>query len=353
MCFWWGFRPESTIVREWTVRRIQRTFGIVFAVGLGLSLVSACSSGSGGQWSPDTIKLIIATSPGGSQDTILGPFLAEFQKELGAKIQTQYRPGAGLAVGYNLVHRSAPDCTTLVGVVVPQILFSYLTQKNVDYSYNDFRALGGLAFDPTILVVKKDAPWKNLTDFISYAKKNPGQVKIGISQLTSNFYPSLVELAAATGVEFNIVPYNGGGPARKALLSGEVDASENGVYSGDSIRSETRALGVSWQSNQWANLIGAAPTFNDALHTQLPTNESFTTLGVPAGCATEHPDRFEKLQKAFAAARDGTDYRNVLQKSDALGQLQHSSGHDFDAQVEDSIDALKKVIDTYPALQPK
>jgi tripartite-type tricarboxylate transporter receptor subunit TctC len=335
------------------MRKLGRALAAVFVAALALSLASGCSSSGAGGWPPNTMRLIIATSPGGSQDSIIGPFLPAFQKALGTKVQTEYRPGAGLAVGLDLAHRSQPDCNTLIGLVTPQIVFSYLTQKNVNYTYSDFHSLGGLAVDPAILVVKKNAKWKNLTGFIDYAKQHPGKVKIGISQYTSNYYPSLVELEAATGAKFNIVPFNGGGPARKALLSGEVDASENGVYSGASIRSQTRTLGLSWQTNEWKKLIGDVPTFNDALGTKLPINESFTTLGVPAGCAKEHPDRFAKLQKAFATARASKAYRDVLAKSDALGQLQTDSGKQFDTQVEASIAGLKAVIAKYPDLQAK
>ncbi|MFI6346334.1 tripartite tricarboxylate transporter substrate binding protein [Streptomyces sp. NPDC050560] len=299
------------------------------------------------------MQLIIATSPGGSQDTIIGPFLPVLQKQLGTKINVQYRPGAGLAVGLALAHRATPDCNTLVGIVTPQIQFSYLTQKNVDYTYDDFRSLGGLAVDPAILVVRKDSPWKTLAEFIDYAKRHPGKVKVGISQYTSNYYPSLVELEERTGARFNIVSYDGGGPARKALLAGEVDASENGIYNGASIRSRTTTLALSWDRNNWAKQIGDVPTFSKALGGSFPVNESFTTLGVPAGCAKENPERFKKLQDAFAAARSSTAYHTVLKKSDSLGQLQTDSPSAFDNKVDASIPQLKSVIAKYPELQPK
>jgi tripartite-type tricarboxylate transporter receptor subunit TctC len=335
------------------MRRFRRAFTAVLGLGLAATLVSACGVGGGGQWPASTMQLIIATSPGGSQDTIIGPFLPILQKQLGTKINVQYRPGAGLAVGLQLANRATPDCNTLVGIVTPQIQFSYLAQKNVDYSYDDFRSLGGLAVDPAILVVRKDSRWKTLGELIDYAKQHPGEVKVGISQYTSNYYPSLVELEEATGAKFNIVSYDGGGPARKALLSGEVDVSENGVYNGASIRSDTTALALSWDKNNWAKEIGNVPTFSQALGRSFPINESFTTLGVPAGCAKQNPDRFNKLVNAFAAARSSSAYHAILEKSDSLGQLQTDSPSAFDHKVDASIPQLKAVIAKYPELQSK
>ncbi len=338
------------VPRRWLVALGLPILGALTLVMFGLhnGVASAASS-----WPSNQVTLIIPTSPGGSQDSIDGPFLPEFEKALGTNIKVEYRPGAGFAVGLTLAKQAAPDCNTLVGIVTPQMLFSYLSQKNVSYTYSDFRALGGLAVGPTIFIVQKNAQWKTMKQFIAYAKAHPGQVKISVSQVTSNYYASLVQLEAATGAKFDIVPYNGGGPARQALLDGDVQASENVVFSQASIKSQTRVLAVEWPTNKWPGLIGNVPTFNQALGISLPTDEADTTIGVPAGCATKYPARFKQLEAAFAKARGSAAYRQQLAKTGATGQLQATTGAQFDAAVQKLIPQLKQLVAKYPALQPK
>ncbi len=112
-------------------------------------------------------------------------------------------------------------------------------------------------------------------------------------------------------------------------------------------------LAVSWPQNKWPGLIGNVPTFDHALGVDLPTEEADTTIGVSAACAKQNPARFKQLEAAFAKARSSAAYHQQLVKAGATGQLQATTGAQFDAGVQKLIPQLKQLVAKYPALQPK
>ena len=88
--------------------------------------------------------------------------------------------------------------------------------------------LGIASRTPTILVVRSDAPYRTFAELIEYAKKKPGQVRIGHpgSGSVGDFCVQLI--SALTGAELMPVPYPGAAPAIVALRG---EHSEGAVLS--------------------------------------------------------------------------------------------------------------------------
>lgn len=334
----------------------------VLAVLTALTL-SACGGGASSDtaqsededWPKGTINIIYPTKPGGGQDQNIGQFLPFFGEELGASFRGDYKPGASGAIGLTLASRSAPDCNTLVVLNHPTgSLFSHLSQKDAEYTYDDFDALGGLVTDPTTWVVRNDAPWQTMEELVAAAKKQPGKLTLSISQYASNYYVAALQLEEATGAKFNVVAFDGGGAARTAVVSGEVDATAASVFIGASVDAETKVLAVQAPENKWPDKTDNAPTLNEALGTDLPDNSYQHTLAVPASCAKEHPGRFDKLVAAFDAARTSDGYKEALEKTNEANKVDTSVGpDDFDEYVEGEQEVIEGLIAENEELQPQ
>ena len=323
--------------------------------------VSACSASPGGgaddvsadNWPHQPIKIIFPSSPGGGLDGNINQFLPYLGKALDAKFEVQYRDGADQAVGLTLATKAAPDCNTLIGLNNPTgTLFSWLSQKNIHYQNTDFRSLGSLVSDPTTWSVSKKSKFTTLKDLVTYAKAHPGDVKVSISHLYSNYAVAVYQLEEATGADFNLVAFDGGGPARTAVISGEVDATVDSVYAGLASRDQTRVLGVQQQTNEWKSLTNDAPTVNDALGVQLADNSYQHTVAAPASCAEKAPERFKKLTKAFEQARDSAEYKALLEKNGEQDKILRpmQSGTEFDKMVADDRSTIEGLIKQYPDL---
>ena len=82
---------------------------------------------------------------------------------------------------------------------------------------------------PSLYVVHPDVPAKNLTEFIAYAKKNPGKLSYGSAGNGSAGHLAFEYLKITSGVFMLHVPYRGTGPMLTDLLSGRLEASAIGA----------------------------------------------------------------------------------------------------------------------------
>jgi tripartite-type tricarboxylate transporter receptor subunit TctC len=158
--------------------------------------------------------LIIPWAAGGSTD-ILGRVLSkQLSMALGQPFIVENKPGASGNIGANFVAKAKPDGYTLLidpmsTHVINPALYDNLSFKGVE----DFTAIGEIANVPNVLVINSSVPANNLADFVTYAKKHPGQLSYASGGVGSINHISTVMLEHATGIRMVHVPYKGGAPA--------------------------------------------------------------------------------------------------------------------------------------------
>ena len=79
-----------------------------------------------------------------------------------------------------------------------------------------------------LLVVRTDAPWKTLEQFVDDLKTQPGRYNYGSSGNYGTMHVPMEMLKASAGFRMTHIPYTGAGPALLALLGGQVDAVATG-----------------------------------------------------------------------------------------------------------------------------
>jgi len=75
-----------------------------------------------------------------------------------------------------------------------------------------------------MFLVRPDAPWKSLREFLDYAKKNPDMITVGNSGAGGGVHLIALAFEKTAGVKFNHIPFAGGGPSVTALLGGHINA---------------------------------------------------------------------------------------------------------------------------------
>jgi tripartite-type tricarboxylate transporter receptor subunit TctC len=90
---------------------------------------------------------------------------------------------------------------------------------------NDLEPLGLHVINPAITAVRTDAPWKNFSEVIEYAKKNPGKFRCGTIGVGSIDHFNLEIIKDLTGAEITMIPYKGVMPAVTALLGGHIESA--------------------------------------------------------------------------------------------------------------------------------
>lgn len=179
---------------------------------------TACAAG----YPERTITLVVPYPPGGRTD-LCGRAVAQYLKaELGQQVVVVNKPGAGGVLGAKEVANSAADGYTLgffsTGFLTAQYTVPTPTQAA------DYDKIAIINTDPAVIAVTEGRGWTTLADFVSYAKSNPGKLKIGIDPGSSAqiYAAALVQQA---GLDVIMVPFRGGSERTVALAGGHIDAT--------------------------------------------------------------------------------------------------------------------------------
>jgi tripartite-type tricarboxylate transporter receptor subunit TctC len=105
----------------------------------------------------------------------------------------------------------------------PPILLIPIVNKNSSFTTKDFVPIALATSSPNTTVVKADAPWKTLEEFIADAKKKPGELTYGSAGpgTTPHFIGELVKLK--THIDLTHVPLGSESAAATAVLGGHVN----------------------------------------------------------------------------------------------------------------------------------
>ncbi|MEW6110563.1 MAG: tripartite tricarboxylate transporter substrate binding protein [Thermodesulfobacteriota bacterium] len=168
------------------------------------------------------VQIIVPWAAGGATDLIFRAVAAPTQKPLGKAVVVVNRPGGGGTVGYTEAAQAAPDGYTLVTAITPLTILPH--QVKTAFTYKSFDPVINISTDPSMFLTKPDAPWKDLKDFLEFAKKNPGMITVGNSGAGGGVHLVALAFEKAAGVKFNHIPFSGGGPSVTALLGGHINA---------------------------------------------------------------------------------------------------------------------------------
>jgi tripartite-type tricarboxylate transporter receptor subunit TctC len=286
-------------------------FGFVVAFFV-LSLVP------GFAWAADVypsrpIQVIVPFPPGGVADLVARPFASVLEKELKQPVAVVNKTGAGGAVGMQSAAVSRPDGYTLMVAlssisVMPEV--DALFGRPSTYKLKDFAPIALLSADPTILVVKKESPWKNVADFVADAKKRPNEIKYSSSGVYGTMHVAMEMFAHDAGIKMRHIPTGGGGPALTSLLGGHVDALAGGPnVSIPHIKAGTLRVLANWGDKR----LGALPdvaTFKELGYKDV---EFYIWSGFFAPAATP-PAAIKILREATAKAVQVPDFKAAMEK---------------------------------------
>jgi len=261
------------------------------------------------QYPSRPIKLVVPFPPGGSTDVVarlLGNKLAE---SLGQPVVIENRPGAGAALGTEVVAKAPPDGYTLLITALPSIVTAPLTNPNVRYDpLRDLTHIAMIGSFPNALVVRADSPLHSVAELLAYAKANPGKLSYGSAGPGSAGHLTGELLRERAGIDIVHIPYKGAAPAFADLLAGQIGADFDGVINAVN---QARAGRI--------RLLAVSSAQRLAQHPELPTIEE-TVKGVSgdswfglAGPAALPAAITQRLEVETVRALDAPEVRRRLE----------------------------------------
>ena len=174
-----------------------------------------------------SISIVVAFPPGGLADNTARPVAVVLERLLKQPVAIINKPGAAGAVGNQSVATSKPDGYTLLMALVsvsvlPEV--DKLFERPQNYTLDQLTGIARVNADPSMLVVRADAPWKTLKDLVDDAKKRPGEIVFTSSGLYGAAHIPMEMFIKAAGIKMRHLPTTGGGPMMNAMLGGHAQA---------------------------------------------------------------------------------------------------------------------------------
>jgi tripartite-type tricarboxylate transporter receptor subunit TctC len=265
------------------------------SIALALLLTANAALASAQTYPARPIRIVVPLPPGSNGDLmprILGQHLAA---KLGQPVVIENRSGAAQNLGAEYVSRAEPDGTTLLATPQGPLVISPSFVPNLPFDPSAFVPVSIMAKLPYILVVHPKVPVATFTEFIAYAKANPGKLNYGTPGLGSSSHLTGEMLKLAAGIQMTHVPYAGLAPALTDLLAGHTDVMTANLDSVLAQVQEGKLKGLAVTGEQRAPQLPDLP----AMAETYPEVVSTSWFAVVAPPKTPMPIA-EKLSRAFA-----------------------------------------------------
>ena len=172
---------------------------------------------------------VIVPQPAGDPCDIFARLLGQRVSErLGQQLVVDNRAGAGGAIGLQLAAQSPSDGYTIACGQGGNMSVLPHTMKNIPYdSLKDFTAVALVATNYLALITRPDAPYRNVGEFITYLKANPGKVTFASNGEVVFLHMATEMLRTQVDFQYLHVPFKGVAQMAQELMGGRVDAAFN------------------------------------------------------------------------------------------------------------------------------
>ena len=188
-------------------------------VGVMLSAIQMAHAQSG-----KTIRIVVPFAAGGVQDILARSISIEMGQVLGQTVIVENRAGAGGTIGTSYVAKAEADGTVMVMAAASHnIAGSLYTKLNYD-PQKDFVPFGHIGSASYVLMIHPDVPAKTVSEYIRYAKANPGKLNYATAGVGSATHLSMAYFNGLAGIDVVHVPLKATGEAINEVMSGRAHA---------------------------------------------------------------------------------------------------------------------------------
>ncbi len=194
------------------------------------ALAQLTPTGSGPAWPmKQPIRLVAVFPPGGSVDQVARLLAQPLSQQLGQSVIVENKGGASGSIGAAAVAGAAADGYTF-GVVFDThgVNPSLIPGLPFD-SKKDLASVVLIGTAPMVLATHAGSEYKTLADVVAAAKSKTG-VSYGSIGSGSLGHLAMALLGKNGGLDFQHIPYKGGGPLMNDAVAGHVPLSIGSVF---------------------------------------------------------------------------------------------------------------------------
>lgn len=307
-------------------------------VAAAVALLALAGQGVAQQYPAKPVKVIVPFPAGGVTDIAARLVSQKLSERLGQQFFVENIGGAGGNIGMGQAAKAPGDGYTILmpssSIVVNPSLYSKLTY-DIDKDFIPVTKIGG---SPNSWVVNAGFAPKTMQELIELIRKEPGKHSVASPGAGTTPSLSIEMLRLRLKLDFNVVPFAGGGPMTTSLLGGHtpIVCSALGNYANLIMQGKLRALAVTTAKRSSA--FPDVPTLGD-IGIRDQEAETMTGVFVPAG--TPRPI-IELLQREISVIVNDTTMRQRLLEAGV--EADGSPTAQFEAYVRAEVAKWRQVI---------
>lgn len=249
---------------------------------------------------------IIVGFPAGTSSDITARLIAQWLSEqLGQQFIVENRTGAGTNVAADSVVHASPDGYTLLWVTQTNAINATL-YETLNFNFiRDIQPVASILRVPAVMMVNPSVPAKTVSEFIAYAKSNPGKINMSSPGIGSINHVAGELFNMMAGVKLVHIPYRSS--QFPDLLSGQVQVTFNPLPSSLDFIRAGKLRGLAVTSATQSDALPSVPPLAEFL----PGYEATAWFGIGAPKNTTSTV-IEQLNKKTSAALTDPQFKTRL-----------------------------------------
>ncbi len=237
---------------------------------------------------------------------------AKLGEQLGVIVVIDAKAGGGGVIALRDVYRAQPMGYSLL-LANNNLVGNAFAYKEPGYRIEDYTPVGVMGLSPYAMVMNASAvPAKNLTEFVAWAKANPGKANFGSLGPAAGSNISAERFKLMAGINMTGVPYKGGDQMALAMLAGDIHVTWISLNSARARMQNKQIIGLASTGEDRSPLLPQVPTFREMGYPDMDTATWYATFApatMPAAMLT-------KLRGAFAAASAVPEWKTVMEQNE-------------------------------------
>jgi tripartite-type tricarboxylate transporter receptor subunit TctC len=315
----------------------MRRLGLAIILFLTAFATQAFAQSAAQSWPTKTIKVIVPLTAGSATDVMARIVFDEVSRQVGQTIVIENRPGAGNSIGMAAAAKAEPDGYTILANSSTHTVSPAVRATMPLNTTEDLSAIIPLGNMPVVILFNSKKNYKQLSDFVAWAKANPGKANYSSAGAgnSSHLNGELFRLAA--GFEAVHLPFKGAPEAMTEVIAGRSDYYFSPLVNALPLMKDGQLKALAVSNSSRASALPDLPTITQAGY---PNAEYNFWAGVFLPVKTPAPIKeklYAEIAKALKAPAVAAKLRNLGADPMPLTPAQ------FDAQVKKEIETNSKI----------
>ncbi len=282
------------------------------------------------------VRIVSGFQAGGSSDFLVRVLAPRLTERMGQTFVIENRPGAGGAIGANLVAKATPDGYTLI--FISGAFTAHAASVKTPYDpLKDFDWITTIVTYPFVLTARNETPARSTAELIALAKKNPGKLNYGSVGVGSVFHLAAELFNSMAGTETVHIPYKGSPDALTDMIGGRLDFMFMTLTGASPHIRSGRIRGIAICSKERSPQMPELPPVSQVLPGYDVT--SFAGMGATGGSPKPI---IAKLNRELRAVMGGNDV--IKQFTEAGGDMRPGSPEEMMRHVSEEIAKWRRVV---------